>query len=150
MTEPNKAIPVDYNMRGHLPSRSAESRAVSVILKRPRPTFRTLALLALLGLAPLLQGCFPMAVVGGGAVRCQQAGGGGTPPLRKTRPNPPRQPVGAGVGRIVDWLRGLSQAMAFFGGVPALADVHGRHVRPALDSQRRRLPGDRVDPDVGI
>lgn len=68
MTESNKAFPADCNMGGRLPTCSPESRAVSVILKRPRASLRALTLLALLGLAPLLQGCFPMAVVGAGAV----------------------------------------------------------------------------------
>ena len=49
------------------------------------PRLRSLALLLLLGLVPLLQGCFPMAVGGAGA----GAGGAAHPPPRAPPPPGP-------------------------------------------------------------
>lgn len=67
MTESDKTVPPECDMRGQAAAWSTRSRAVPAIPRRRGMPFRTLALLALLALAPQLQGCVEMAVVGAGA-----------------------------------------------------------------------------------
>ncbi|MHB8667446.1 MAG: BON domain-containing protein [Burkholderiales bacterium] len=72
MTESDKTLAAGCTMRGHPAGRvrasERQSRGVAAIAQRRAISFRTLALLALLGLAPQLQGCVEMAMVGAGAV----------------------------------------------------------------------------------